>query len=174
MIVSGLTATLAANDGDLNQTTSAFGINATGAGDDTDGIDGGSGATEKVTVSFNAGLFVTQIVLASLSSSASDSASLSIAGTAFPYLTDTGSGQDVFNFNANNALATGQTLEIGWISGNGFSFESFTVESRSQKNVPDSSATLTLLITAFLCLSGLHKKITSTQTQNGLSGPCPG
>ena len=81
---SGLTATLTANIGELNQTNTGFGINAPEGGDDTDTIDDIKG-TESVTITFNEPVTFDQLVLSLFSSG--EAASLSIAG-GFPVLSD--------------------------------------------------------------------------------------
>ncbi len=161
MTVDGLTVTISANDGALNQTGGGYGINASGVGDETAQIDHGSGLAEKMTLSFDADVFLKQVVLALLTGGQNDAASLSIAGAPIPSLTDTGSKFDAFNFTTDNFLSSGQFVEIGWKSGNGFSFENFTVETRTSESIPDSSSTVSMLLISVLGILGIRKMIAS-------------
>ena len=135
---SGLTATLTANIGELNQTNTGFGINAPEGGDDTDTIDDIKG-TESVTITFNEPVTFDQLVLSLFSSG--ETASLSIAGGSPFSLTDTGSGTDIFNFTTDNAVPIGQTVVLSHESGNGFSFDNFTVTT-----VPEPTTLVMLLV----------------------------
>ncbi len=122
--VGGITATLTANSGVLNQSSIGFGVNATGAGDDAARLDGDVLA-ETITLSFNTDVFLDQIQLSVLSDS--EEGSLSIAGDAPISLLDTGAGDDEYNFNTNNTVLTTESIVLAWVSGNGFSFDDFTV-----------------------------------------------
>ena len=90
--VDGLTATLTANSGVLNQTGSGFGVNAFGSGDDTDTIDDGV-IDEFVTIEFNQIVTFNQLLLSLVTSSQNDEASLTIAGGIPTILVDTGTVQ---------------------------------------------------------------------------------
>ncbi|MCC9603697.1 PEP-CTERM sorting domain-containing protein [Stieleria sp. JC731] len=121
---SGLTAIVSANLGDLNLTSSGFGINHPLSGDDTDRIDDLNG-TEAVSVIFNKDVWLNSITLSALSSG--ENALLEVASFAPLTLTDTGAGTDVFFFSTNNFIAAGETLVLSHEDGNGFSFDSFSV-----------------------------------------------
>jgi len=117
---SGLAMTLAANTGSLNQTSSGFGINATGSGDATDQIDGGAGINEVLTITFASDVVLNSIKLSSFSGA--DEASVTIgAGAGLPV---TSSG--VFDLGGA-ALTTGETLTIAFVVGNGFQVDAVTV-----------------------------------------------
>jgi len=123
--VGGITATLTANSGELNQSGNGFGVNTLpGAGDDPDALDGVLG-TETITLTFNVNVFLDQIQLSVLS--AGEEGSIAIAGGVPISLTDTGVGNDEFNFNSNNTVLTSESIVLSWVSGNGFSFDDFTV-----------------------------------------------
>lgn len=141
MTVGGITATLTSEvKGDLNQTSSGFGINAEEADDDTDQIDAGSGVAEAISIYFSEDVYIKELTLSVLS--AGDEATLSFNGVAQADLTDTGSGTDVFAFSSGNYLSAGQLVILGHGAGNGFSFDAFKVETVS---VPDGGTTLALL-----------------------------
>lgn len=123
----GLTTTLTANDGVLNQTANGFGINASGSGDDTNQIDNGSGVTEFVTIEFDQLVTLDQLVLSSFTTS--ETASLTIAGGSPILLGGTSPATDIYNFSTNNIVPIGQSVILAHSIGNGFSFsfDEFTV-----------------------------------------------
>ena len=120
----GITATLTANSGVLNQSSIGFGVNAAGGGDDAARLDGDVLA-ETITLTFNIDVLLDQLQLSVLSDD--EEGSLSIAGGSPISLVNTGSGDDEYNFNTNNAVLTTQSVLLAWVSGNGFSFDDFTV-----------------------------------------------
>ncbi len=124
--VGGITATLTANSGALNQTTNRFGVNAAGSGDDADTLDGGEGA-DSITLTFSVDIFLEQIQLSVLS--AGEAGLITIAGGTPISLLDTGAGMDEFDFNSNNLVLTTESVVLSWVSGNGFSFDDFTVSA---------------------------------------------
>ena len=127
----GLIATVSANIGDLNRTGSGFGINAPGAGDDTDNVDAVNGL-EIVSVSFNADVSVKGIFASLLG--AADNGSLTIPGNAaIPF------GSFGFVDAGGAFMAQGNQFDVAYVSGNGFSFDSFTVD-----RVPEPSALMLL------------------------------
>jgi len=140
----GITATLTpfvqANTGSLNQTAGSFGIDASG----TDGsslLDGVAGA-EWISIVFDQNVTFTQLTLSALSSG--EGGSITLGANALVTLSDTGSGTDVYNFAANNTVTAGQTVLIKWSTGNGFSFDAFTVDVPGS-SVPDGGETIFLL-----------------------------
>ena len=132
-IQATLTPSVAGGSGALNQTGSGFGVDATG--DDTDRIDAGGGV-ESISIVFDTDVLLTGLNLSDFTTS--ETALLTIAS--FPALTLTGqsAANDIYSFSANNLILAGQTLVLKWGSGNGFSFDSFTVDP-VPRPVPDSS-----------------------------------
>ncbi|NOY29374.1 MAG: PEP-CTERM sorting domain-containing protein [Planctomycetes bacterium] len=123
--VGGIIATLTASSGMLNQSGNGFGVNnLPGAGDDPDVLDGVLG-TETITLTFNVDVFLDQIQLSVLS--AGEEGSIAIAGGIPISLTDTGVGNDEYNFNTGNSVLTSESIVLSWVSGNGFSFDDFSV-----------------------------------------------
>jgi len=114
---------------ELNQTSSSFGVNVAnttcGGLEDSSLIDGGC-TPESVRIIFNLPVRLDQIVL-SLYTPGSDSASLAIDGFAPTTLLPTPSASDIYNFSSNNTVPVGQSIVLGYLAGNGFSFDSFTV-----------------------------------------------
>ena len=138
----GLTATLTANSGVLNQTLSGFGINASGGGDTTYQIDNGSGVAEFVTIMFDQLVTFDQLVLSILGST--DEASLTIAGSPTILLVDASPFPDTYNFSTDNIVSIGQSVILSFSRGNGFSFDEFTVTTSESTAVPEP-ATIALL-----------------------------
>ena len=133
--VDGLTATLKANDGVLNQTAGGFGINALGGGDTTDQIDNGSGVGEFVTIMFDQLVTFDQLVLSSFTGT--EEASLSIADFSPITLVGTGPSTDIYNFSTDNIVPIGQSVMLAYSIGNGFSFDEFTVTLSESTSVPE-------------------------------------
>ena len=149
LTVGGITATLTANVGVLNTTSSGFGVNHPTTGDPTDHIDG-MFAIETVSIVFNLPVRLDQIVLSDFTGSTTgDLASLTIDG--FPLLTlnPTAPALDVYNFSSNNTLPAGQSIVLAFVAGNGFSFDSFSV------TVPEPASWL-LLSVGMVLLLGLR------------------
>lgn len=139
---NGLTATLTANDGVLNQTSGGFGINASGGADVTHLIDNGSGVTEFVTIMFDQLVTFDILVLSSFTST--DQASLTIAGGSPIFLVGTGPSIDIYNFSTNNIIPIGQSVMLAYSTGNGFSLDEFTVTLSESTAIPEP-ATFVLL-----------------------------
>ncbi len=139
----GLTATLASNDGVLNRTAGGFGINALGVGDGTDQIDNGSGVTEFVMIVFDQIVTFDQLILSSFTSA--ENTSLTIAGGSPVTLIGTGPSTDIYNFSTDNTIPVGQSVMLSYSTGNGFSFDGFTVTLAESTAVPEP-ATIALLI----------------------------
>ncbi len=145
--VGGLTATLTANDGELNRTASAFGINASDGSDLShviDDFDDGSGVSiaEFVTIEFDRLVTFDQLILTLFTSV--DEASLTIADFPLILLDDTGSSPDKYNFSMDNAVPVGQSVRLAYSTGNGFSFDEFTVTPVESTAAPEP-ATIILL-----------------------------
>lgn len=134
---SGVTATLTASAGELNVTTSGFGVNYPGPGDDTDALDGALGL-ESVSVTFDVDVYFESLTLSIFSPG--ETATLNIASFPTVPLSDTGSGADVFSFSSNNLVSAGQAVVLAHESGNGFSFDSFSVST-----VPEPSSAAIIL-----------------------------
>ena len=127
--VGGLTATLSANVGVLNRTSSSFGINIVGTTcggqEDSAEIDDGCSAElsipdEAVSVQFDMDVLLEQLKVSSFGSS--DEALVEIFGASDIPITSTG-----FHSLNDTFLAAGNPFTIGFIAGNGFSFDQFTV-----------------------------------------------
>lgn len=143
-IVSGtvhqgtITATLVplveGGSGDLNQTQDGFGINAVGSKDNTHNLDGAEG-TESIIITFNTDIVFKQLKLSAFGDT--DLGRIRI-GTFSPLpLNSTG----VTSFSNNSLVPIGQSVLVEFVAGNGFSFDSFTVElvpGSSDTSVPDS------------------------------------
>jgi len=142
----GIAATLTANDGVLNQTGSGFGVNAAASGDDTDNLDDGSGVIESVTVSFDADVLLDEIGLSALG--ASDSGTVVIAGGTPQVL-----NMSTTTFSSGNLITAGQTFVVTYSTGNGFSFDDFTISTPSAA-VPASGAVAWIALPALLAAAG--------------------
>ncbi len=129
LTIDGLTATLTANDGELNATASGFGVNSSETGDPTFLIDGVNG-TEFITITFNKPVQFTQLTLDSFAGT--ETAIITIGLNAPLTLTDVATPSDIYNFTSSdlplgNTIAMDQSAVIAWGSGNGFSLEGFQV-----------------------------------------------
>jgi hypothetical protein len=145
----GLTATLAAlpetyysHDVVLNQTTSAFGINVVGTscGDSEDStrLDGGC-TGESIDISFSEDVYLNSLKVSSFSLLGLDTGLVTIDGAllALPILS-TG----VLSLG-NVFLAAGSSLNVAYLTGNGFSLDNFTV-TRASVAEPGSLLLLSL------------------------------
>ncbi|MBI1178651.1 VPDSG-CTERM sorting domain-containing protein [bacterium] len=160
IVRSGITATLTplvdGGSGSLNQTSSGFGINAVGGGDDTDAIDGDEGA-ETIAIRFDVDVIWQQFTVSSFGSS--DEGRVTIG--AFSPVAIGASGSQVFG--TNNELVAGNQVLVSYVAGNGFSFDSFTVEpwirsgTTDSNSVPDGGATIALLGLSFAGFSLLNR-----------------
>ena len=140
----GLTATLTANNGVLNQTGSAFGINASGSSDASHLIDNGNGlgVTEFAAIEFDQLVTFDQLVLSSFTGA--EQASLTIAGGSPITRDGTGDASDVYDFSTGNIVPIGESVILAYSTGNGFSFDEFTVTTSASTAVPEP-ATIALL-----------------------------
>jgi hypothetical protein len=159
-VVAVLTPHVAGGSGALNQTTSAFGINATGTGDDTDELDNGLGV-ESISMVFNTDIFFTELTLSSFP--VPDTAFLTINGFSTLTLNATAGAIDVFGFATDNFVTAGQTVVLSFGSGSGFSFDSFTIEPLA---VPDGLGAcvpaLTWMVLLLVdCYPGCRKRLST-------------
>ena len=146
-IIATLTPLVQGSSGLLNQTASAFGINAALTTDDSDELDSGAGA-ESVSMIFNVDVSFLSLSVSLFGSG--EQGRLAIAGFAPVAITSTGA----HSFNANNVALAGQTVVLSHVAGTGFSFDSFTVERFSAApGVPETGASVVLLGLAFGGLS---------------------
>jgi len=123
---SGLAATLTANNGVLNRTNAAFGINAENTGDNTTTIDGVLVA-ELVTITFNQEVLVNQVQLSLYTPHLLDQAALKFGSFAAFIPPPTTSADDVYDFTTDNYVGVGETVTVGWVASNGFSLDNFSV-----------------------------------------------
>lgn len=149
---SGLTATLtphvSGTNGVLNQTAGGFGINADGS-DASSEIDDAQGA-EWISITFDKDVYLTGLKLSDFSTT--EHALLEIGSYSPLSLTGLAPADDVYTFNSNNSLLVGQSLLVKFSDGNGFSFDSFTVDPILRSSVPD---TLPFTFTACFLLGSL-------------------
>ena len=143
MTRGGVSATLTANNGVLNQTTTNYGINAIPSGDNSAQIDGASGIAESVSITFSQDILFTGLGLSDFGSS--DIASLTVGGSA-PILLIAG----VFSFPSSNFVSTGSSVILGWVAGNGIRFDKFIIDTDvpttgPPASVPESGTTVTFL-----------------------------
>ncbi len=129
LVNEGLVATLTASTGVLNGTSSSFGINATGAGDATSLIDDDSGIAEFIQIQFNLAINFVSLSVSSFGST--DAGLLSVNN--IPLIEINSSG---LNSTGELFIDNGDLLTLAFVSGNGFSFDSFTVMPVSV-NEPD-------------------------------------
>ena len=146
---AGLTVTLSANVGVLNQTGSGFGINSPGA-DVSDGIDKPSNVAEFVTIEFDQLVTFDQLKLSRFTSS--DEAKLTIANFSTISLNNVGT-TDIYNFLTDNIVSINQSVVLAYSSGNGFGFDEFTVTTSETSAVPEP-ATIVLLGIGLVGLGG--------------------
>ena len=125
LTVGSVTATLTANIGVLNGTTTSFGVNAPGTGDETAQIDGDLGL-ESVAITFDTNVTFLDFTVSLLSGD--DAGSWTIdAGSPNGFTT---SGVKAVNtaFTANTTTITISFVNPGTL-GNGFSLDEFRVET---------------------------------------------
>lgn len=131
--LDGVTMSLGSAQGALNQTSSYFGVNHAGSGDDTDQIDfnPGDGEAEVLYFSFNTSGTLDRLNFSSVSSD---------------LLRLTKNGADVVNgdvttniVNPNLSFTSSDKFELTYVSGNGMSFDSVTITA-----VPEPSSTILL------------------------------
>lgn len=117
---NGVSMTLTANQGVLNQTASGFGVNSDGAGDDTDGLDGSAGE-ERISVTFAIAVVFRGVEVSGFSGE--DTAGIVIAGGSALSITERG-----FFDSGAVSLAAGQAVQIYWVAGNGFTLDAISVD----------------------------------------------
>jgi len=145
LTAGGITVTLTANDGELNRTTSGFGVNASIAGDDTDGMEAGE------TIGF---IFDTDILFTGFTVSAFggiDSGIFSIPGQPNTLFSSTGF------IDAGNFLITAGDIVTIFGDAGSYSLDSMTIDTVSAVPLP---AAFYLFASGFalLTLSGRRKK----------------
>lgn len=144
-----ITATLSTSVGVLNRTSSSFGVNATGFGDATSLIDDGSGIAEFIQIQFNQAIRLLDFTVSSFGSG--DSGLLSVNNLAIFEINNTG-----LNSLNNLFINDGDILSLSFISGNGFSFDSFTV-SKISVNEPGSG--ILLLSVLIILIARKYRKL---------------
>lgn len=158
VVRGGIAATLSAlvqgNAGSLNQVASSFGVDAVNntTPHDASGLLDGVDGAESFLITFDFDVLVLGLSLTGLS--AGESGSFVIGANAASSLSDTGAATDGYSFSADNVLPSGASLVLAWVTGNGFSFDAFTVEKWTNPgdpstpptaSVPDAGVTLTML-----------------------------
>lgn len=131
-----LTATTA--EGVFNRTSNGFGVNASGAGDDTDALDGGSGVFESILFSFDHAVTIHGFNVSAFGNQDRGSYRFNLSPTIEFF-------QSGFNAINDQSLTAGETFGIQFISGNGFSFDQLSV---SKISVPEPHTWL-LIATGF-------------------------
>ena len=147
LTLDGLTATLQASPQTyngtvavLNQTSSSFGINvlntSCGSLEDSAQVDGGCGG-ESLQISFDQDVLLNSLRLSSFGTA--DEGLVTIDDTTEVSLLNTG-----LHSLSNVYLFAGDVWTIGYVKGNGFSVDNFTVTS-----VPEPASLLLLTVGAF-------------------------
>ncbi|MFT7458041.1 MAG: hypothetical protein ACI909_000714 [Planctomycetota bacterium] len=132
LIRDGLIASLVAGPGDsieqiFNQTSTRFGINSIGTASDSSSlIDEADGTSEKLTISFSEAILLDQIILSLFTPG--EIAAVMFTDGSSDVLTGLDAAEDVYRFS-NIWLGVGEPLVLTHVSGNGFSFDSFTVST---------------------------------------------
>ena len=104
----------------------AFGINADGFADDTDTIDGDEVA-EMITMTFNTAVTFDVLQLSLYTPFLLDKAVLKIGSFAAVNPVPQTSAIDIYTYSTDNFVDVGESVTIGWVRANGFSFDNFTV-----------------------------------------------
>lgn len=124
----GLTATFTANLGVLNANGTSFGINDLDSADDPARLDTFNGVVEFITVTFDQPVTFTQLTLQDFSPG--ETAILKIGPNVSPAIDPLTAAIDAYDFtNDGYQIALGQSLVISSGVGNGFSLESFQVNT---------------------------------------------
>jgi len=148
LIRDGITAVFSTPNGVLNRTSSGFGVNAVGGGDDTNAIDAGTGIDESVEIMFSGAVSLTSITVSGFGST--DLGQLTV-GTNNRPITASGS------LNVGGlAVPAGDIMSIGYIAGNGFSLDRVTISNTAMENssasVPEPGTFWLLLGTGMVLL----------------------
>ncbi len=156
---NGLTASFIAGPGALNrqifnQTSTRFGINSLGTSNDSSSlIDAAAGTSEKLAISFNKLVRLDQLILSVFAPG--EIAGLSIADASPVLLGGLADARDVYNFSGLT-LAAGEKIILSHVSGNGFSFDSFSVSS---VQVPEPPVVMLMSIGVISLLAFRRRKI---------------
>ena len=120
-LIANFSAVVAGNTGDLNATTSSFGINATGVGDDSDGLDAANGA-ESIVITFGGPVSatLTEVDLGVFTAAGADAGTIDIGGVS------TALASTNTRVIPVHSELVGNTLTITGTAGNGFSLDSLT------------------------------------------------
>ena len=134
------------SDSAFNLTGDGFGIDADGADDAPSLLDSNEG-TESVSIYFSVGVFLEEIALSLFSNT--ETANITVGNFESVELNPLQSSDNTFAFTTNNFLAAGEELVVSHGSGDGFSFDAFSVAlagSATGSNVnPEPIALLTWL-----------------------------
>ena len=137
--------------GQFNRTSSGFGINAVGSGDDTDGIDAGSGVVEWLALTFDTDVALQILTVTGLGNN--DRIALYIGDLPMRGLVPVDFAGGVFDAWPGGVLRAGDALRFQHGAGNGFSLEQLTLEVLEQ--VP-AGATAPLVVAGLGALTLLR------------------
>ena len=149
--VADLVLFVSTSSGVLNRTAAGFGVNAAGAGDDTDALDGGSGMPESISFRFNNDIYLNGFTVSGLGNN--DIGGYQYDGLTLSEFTSTG-----FISLGNTLLPGGNSLAIHYIAGNGFSLDNLVI---SPFSVPEPATGLLLVLSVIMLGCNRRLKINS-------------